>query len=596
MMTPRAQPGLLGAVAVASAAALDVTWTPPHDIEWSVEELQDELQVVTPSASDGVAEIQSVTTEADTDGLSGYFTLELRGETTEIISVDALAEGEGSVKTVLERLSSSGEIEVSRDYSSCIVHGVSVAAGTGKGFVEVSEGCSGSCRLDQNDLVFVAGEQFRVHQIDYGAGRLLGSLGDFTTSEYFAGATVGGALATSGPRRSRASAASSRSSSPRRRTSARARCPSSRSSASASARRRSRAPSRSASRAPRRRRSRTTRPPRTSRPRSSSSRRSPTSPSRARSTTTATTTRSSSAVRAATSRPSTPSTTCSRTPTPPRASRRRRTARTRRTSARTPSTTCSRARTRPRASRRSRTAERLRRGQRAVLPGHGLRGRRRRLRQGHALQLRGRGPLRGPRRGRRRRQLRDRRRRRARRRARRARGRRAVPARADVAPRRVEPADGHGRQGHRALRRPAGLEHGLGQRRDVIAGERGGRAPAVRRSTPSSTTTPASASPRRGPSPRPTRAATAATAATAARRSSSKPSSGTSRPSSRRLRSASRCPRRCSASSSATRSPRHRVDDPRGRRVGRRDPRREVIDGSHCVVGDQRLLRGHRRI
>ena len=247
MMTPRAQPGLLGAVAVASAAALDVTWTPPHDIEWSVEELQDELQVVTPSASDGVAEIQSVTTEADTDGLSGYFTLELRGETTEIISVDALAEGEGSVKTVLERLSSSGEIEVSRDYSSCIVHGVSVAAGTGKGFVEVSEGCSGSCRLDQNDLVFVAGEQFRVHQIDYGAGRLLGSLGDFTTSEYFAGATVGGALATSGPRRSRASAASSRSSSPRRRTSARARCPSSRSSASASARRRSRAPSRSAS-------------------------------------------------------------------------------------------------------------------------------------------------------------------------------------------------------------------------------------------------------------------------------------------------------------------------------------------------------------
>ena len=205
---------------------------------------------MTPSASDGVAEIQSVTTEADTDGLSGYFTLELRGETTEIISVDAPAEGEGSVKTALERLSSSGEIEVSRDYSSRVVRGVSVAAGEGKGFIEVSKGAfhqTGSSRLDQNDLVFVAGEQFRVHQIDYGAGGLLGSLDDFTTSAYLAGATVGGALATSGPRRSRASAASSRSSSPRRRTSARARCPSSRSSASASARRRSRAPSRSAS-------------------------------------------------------------------------------------------------------------------------------------------------------------------------------------------------------------------------------------------------------------------------------------------------------------------------------------------------------------
>ncbi|KAH8048885.1 serine/threonine kinase [Aureococcus anophagefferens] len=195
--TPRTQPGLPGtvAVAVASGTSLDVTWTPPnddggapvlgYDIEWYSEETQDEVQVVTLSASDGVAEIQSVTTEADTDGLSGYFTLELRGETTEIISVDAPAEGEGSVKTALERLSSSGEIEVSRDYSSRVVRGVSVAAGEGKGFIEVSKGAfhqTGSSRLDQNDLVFVAGEQFRVRQIDYGAGRLeLGSLGDFTT-------------------------------------------------------------------------------------------------------------------------------------------------------------------------------------------------------------------------------------------------------------------------------------------------------------------------------------------------------------------------------------------------------------------------------
>ncbi|EGB04335.1 hypothetical protein AURANDRAFT_67225 [Aureococcus anophagefferens] len=204
--TPRTQPGLPGtvAVAVASGTSLDVTWTPPnddggapvlgYDIEWYSEETQDEVQVVTLSASDGVAEIQSVTTEADTDGLSGYFTLELRGETTEIISVDAPAEGEGSVKTALERLSSSGEIEVSRDYSSRVVRGVSVAAGEGKGFIEVSKGAfhqTGSSRLDQNDLVFVAGEQFRVRQIDYGAGRLeLGSLDDFTTPAYFAGANV----------------------------------------------------------------------------------------------------------------------------------------------------------------------------------------------------------------------------------------------------------------------------------------------------------------------------------------------------------------------------------------------------------------------
>ncbi|KAH8098078.1 serine/threonine kinase [Aureococcus anophagefferens] len=174
--TPRTQPGLRApSPSPLPPHVLDVTWTPPnddggapvlgYDIEWYSEETQDEVQVVTLSASDGVAEIQSVTTEADTDGLSGYFTLELRGETTEIISVDAPAEGEGSVKTALERLSSSGEIE-------------------GKGFIEVSKGAfhqTGSSRLDQNDLVFVAGEQFRVRQIDYGAGRLELGSDDFTT-------------------------------------------------------------------------------------------------------------------------------------------------------------------------------------------------------------------------------------------------------------------------------------------------------------------------------------------------------------------------------------------------------------------------------
>ncbi|KAK7234527.1 protein serine/threonine kinase [Aureococcus anophagefferens] len=157
---------------VASGTSLDVTWTPPnddggapvlgYDIEWYSEETQDEVQVVTLSGVRRARRSSPSTTEADTDGLSGYFTLELRGETTEIISVDAPAEGEGS----------------------------------GKGFIEVSKGAfhqTGSSRLDQNDLVFVAGEQFRVRQIDYGAGpprASARSLDDFHDAAAFRGANV----------------------------------------------------------------------------------------------------------------------------------------------------------------------------------------------------------------------------------------------------------------------------------------------------------------------------------------------------------------------------------------------------------------------
>lgn len=88
-----------------------------YKLEWYSELGSLEVQTLTTSANDGETEIQSITSSADTDGIDGFFTLTFSGETTELIAHDAEADGDESVEMKLERLSTIGDVEVSREYS-----------------------------------------------------------------------------------------------------------------------------------------------------------------------------------------------------------------------------------------------------------------------------------------------------------------------------------------------------------------------------------------------------------------------------------------------------------------------------------------------
>lgn len=198
---PKGQPTppLKVAASVLSGSSLRVNWIPPlndagaHILGYVVEryEFQGsiEVQVVTTSAGDGLPEIQSVSTSANNNGLTGFFTLSFGGETTELIAVDAPAEGEGSVRAALERLGSSGEVEVNRDYSMDIIRGVYVSIGTGDAVATVSSGSFAWSELTKNDIVRVAGETFRVRYVE--SYRLaLGSLDNHLQAKFFVGANV----------------------------------------------------------------------------------------------------------------------------------------------------------------------------------------------------------------------------------------------------------------------------------------------------------------------------------------------------------------------------------------------------------------------
>ena len=88
-----------------------------YKLEWYSDVENLEVQKLTTSANDGIIEVQAIAISADTDGITGFFTLTFDGETTELIAHDAEADGEESIEMKLERLSTVGDVEVSRDYS-----------------------------------------------------------------------------------------------------------------------------------------------------------------------------------------------------------------------------------------------------------------------------------------------------------------------------------------------------------------------------------------------------------------------------------------------------------------------------------------------
>ena len=88
-----------------------------YKVEWYSSIDEREIQKLTTSSSDGITEIQKIKISADEDGITGYFSIVFDGESTELIPHDVDADGEGSLEVKLERLSTIGDVEVTRDLS-----------------------------------------------------------------------------------------------------------------------------------------------------------------------------------------------------------------------------------------------------------------------------------------------------------------------------------------------------------------------------------------------------------------------------------------------------------------------------------------------
>lgn len=57
-----------------------------YKLEWYSDVGRLEVQKLTTSAADGIAEVQSVKISADANSITGFFTLEFDGETTELMT------------------------------------------------------------------------------------------------------------------------------------------------------------------------------------------------------------------------------------------------------------------------------------------------------------------------------------------------------------------------------------------------------------------------------------------------------------------------------------------------------------------------------
>jgi hypothetical protein len=109
-------------------SALKVSWKAPllnagcnilsYMVEWFSGSTTSEIQQMTISASGGEKEIQVIELRADNESIKGSFTLTFLGETTAPIAHDAPAEGQKSLKSSLEALSSVGKVHVKRAFST----------------------------------------------------------------------------------------------------------------------------------------------------------------------------------------------------------------------------------------------------------------------------------------------------------------------------------------------------------------------------------------------------------------------------------------------------------------------------------------------
>jgi len=156
-------------LAVASATSLDVTWTDPSSALYQVDGYlvesytslpEYEVQVITSSSSSSLDEIQRLTVESDDDNLAGFFKLEFDGETTDNIAWNANAVGDDSVAIALARLSTVGEVEVSRMASRRVVQGLRVSTLSSSQIVTVVEGNTDGVLY--GDRIWISNKEFTV--------------------------------------------------------------------------------------------------------------------------------------------------------------------------------------------------------------------------------------------------------------------------------------------------------------------------------------------------------------------------------------------------------------------------------------------------
>ena len=187
---PKSQPGIPAMVNVSTPSdsygtSLDVSWLPPptlvdggdsgsdnellgYEIEYYSTPPVREVQKITTSSTRGVVDIQTIRSAADSDSISGFFTLSFKGERTEPIAHNALADGKNSIESKLKRLSTIGNVEVTRDISTRPVQNEVFVLTTGSS--NVGRGASSTADLTSlfaaGDMVVVGGEQHTVATVN----------------------------------------------------------------------------------------------------------------------------------------------------------------------------------------------------------------------------------------------------------------------------------------------------------------------------------------------------------------------------------------------------------------------------------------------
>ncbi|KAG6950449.1 hypothetical protein JG688_00014155 [Phytophthora aleatoria] len=143
-------------LAVSWSAVEEACSVDKYKVEWYRAEGTQEQQTITTSAGKGLPEVQKLVNFADSRTLTGYFKLSFGGEVTENLRWDAEATGLNSVKERLERLSSIGTVDVSREESTRVT-GLFVTV-TGKTVMRhtLSTATVVDSKLAKDDVIWIA--------------------------------------------------------------------------------------------------------------------------------------------------------------------------------------------------------------------------------------------------------------------------------------------------------------------------------------------------------------------------------------------------------------------------------------------------------